>query len=216
MYNIGFLRAMSLAKEDIAKRKDKPAGEAYLTLKKFLEQGSYSTYKKAGLLATHVLGGYSDSYTARALDISEATLRVHKRNISIELYNLFGEDFFELLSNYTENKQEILNRLSIISTFNLSSRDILPEELLVILSSLKGGCNNLTDDDVSISACEREISYLVRHSLNLAKRELESLDTDKLIYLINLLDKNIEAKNRGELLSKIYEEGGLEDVSRQD
>jgi len=215
MNNIGFFRAMLLAKEDIARRKDKPAGETYLKVRKFIEGGSYSTYKKADILATSVLGGYSDSYTARTLDVSETTLRVHKSNLSKELYILFGDDFFDLLRNYAENKKELLSRLNITSTFNLSSRDILPEELLVVVSNLKVGEQKLTEKDIPISSCEKEISFLVRHSLTLAKKEIYSLDTRKLLYLIDIIDKNTETTGRGELLSKLYEEGGLEDV-RQD
>ena len=201
MYKISFYRAMKLAKEDIASKKDKPAGELWLRVKDFMVAGNFSKYKKAGQLSKSILEGYSDSYTARVLGVEESTVRVHINNLSKELYNLFGNDFFDLLKDYSTNKKEIERRLTGVETVQLSSRDVLPEELLILITKSPRFGTSLEKNDIDLSSCHAEISFLMRHSNSKLKSELSTLSIEKLNYLLDLIDLKVDATARGELLA---------------
>lgn len=210
MYKVSFYRAMKLAKEDIAKRKDKPAGEVWLRIKDFMVRGDFSKYKKAGQLSESILNGYSNSYTARSLGVEESTVRVHVGNLSKELYVLFGNDFFELLKDYGVNKKEVNKRLSNIENIRLSSRDVLPEELLILITNSPNFSTSIEDGDINLSSCHPEVSFLMRHSIAKLKAEISLLDANKLNYLLNLIDAKVDALDRGELLTLLTNKEELE------
>lgn len=187
-YSKNFFRCMKECKSIIALNRDTEAGKVWLSVKTFAESGDYSSYKKASALVKLVIGGYSDTYIADSLGIEEATVRIHKRNISNELYKLLGNDFFDLLKDYNANKKEIDIRLSNIKNFNLKSSDVLPSEVLAFVnrSTVTNPINY-----IDLKECKSELSFIVRHSTSAMQRGAAGLDINKLHYLLSIIDSNL-------------------------
>ena len=175
---------MQKHKKEIEKNRDKGAAKVWVSVQKFMEDGSFSTYKKAGTLCRLEMTGYSDERIAEYLNIKETTLRVHKRNISIELFNLFGEDFFDLLSDYDRNSKELILRTKIVCIKNDDINKLIPTEITSYIDSKAVG---LKDVDYSLSSCDDEISFVLRHSVSKLKTEMDLLDMRKLKYVLGLL-----------------------------
>ena len=192
---VSFFRRMLEVKEEIGQKKDVGAGRAWLKVKAFVEEGEYSSFRKADDFVKMLLSGYTDEYIARALGISEVTVRVHKRNLSIALYDLFGDDFFDMLLDYRNHQKDVEMRILIAQESNLSCFDFVSDDVVAGISlSLEG---KSVEGDISFDDCSKEISFLVRHSKQKIKGELKSLDASKLLYLIDLLSKPTR-ENAGE------------------
>lgn len=150
-------------------------------VKEYILEGSFTRYKKVNLLLTY--WGETDSYTASMTGMKEGTIRVTRRNLSNELYELFGYDFFNIIS--LGDKKAISEgryRLGLVK------KDIRADKFLYreLLGDIDGGSD--VDDDVDIKSCAMEIQFLIKHSRNTIKKELTMLDSKKLAYLIRMLN----------------------------
>lgn len=181
-----FFTAMSIAKTEIKKRRDRSAAEVYKEVEAFVESGVYTSYKGISTLATMYLNGGKDENIAIALGISESTVRVHKRNISNQLYVLFGEDFFSLFEDFSSNREEIYNRLKIASAKPISPNEILDIEILSNIEGLK--TKSERTQDYSIGECSKEIRFINLYNKKAVQKELEGLDKNKLRYILEVLD----------------------------
>ena len=185
-YNKSFFRCMKECKEAITKSKDADAGRIWLHVKSFVEGGGYSSYKRASELAKFVIGGYSDEYIANMLGIKDTTVRIHKRNISNELYRLFGADFFDMLKEYRRNKKEVDRRVKNIDNFKLTSADFIVGDVMAMVSaSVLSPISHM-----DIRECRGEISFLLKHSINNIKTEYKRLDSNKVRYLLDVIDSS--------------------------
>lgn len=207
MYSKGFYRNMILLKKEISQRRDKEGAEVWLHIKSVLEKGGFSSYKRAGELSSLILNGFKDSYIARNFGVEESTIRIHKRNLSKELYDLFGDDFFELFDNFKMNKDEINSRIYVAEHSGSVAFDLIIDEIQTLLNA-KLEENRMVKDfkpeeeTISFDSCNAEISFLVRHSKSKIKDELNALNMDKLAYLVGILNlKCGSSKERYELLS---------------
>ena len=206
MYNRSFLRNMDLLRREILKTKNREQSDIWLEVKDFMLTGHYSSYKQCSELVRMSLSGYDDSYIARSFNIEEGTVRIHKRNISNELYALFGKDFFELFDNFSSNKKQIISRVGYAKCFDKSSTDLLPDVIPAMVSTSVGLEEPL--ESINLDSCHREISFLVRHSLSKIKEEFRSLDLLKLEYLIGVLNrKSGTVEDRRELLALLIKGG---------
>lgn len=181
-----FFTAMSLAKTEIRKRRDRSAAEVYKELEAFVESGIYTSYKGISTLVTIYLNGGKDKDVALALGISESTARVHKRNISNKLYSLVGDDFFVLLDDYENNEEEISRRLRMASVKPITPSDVFNIELLSSIDVL----SNVTvrSFNYSIGECSKEIRFINLYNKKAVQKELEGLDKNKLRYILEVLD----------------------------
>ena len=208
MYNRSFFRNMDLLRKEIVKTKNKEKGDIWLEVKDFILTGCYSSYKQCSELVGMVLSGYSDSYIARNFNVEENTVRIHKRNISNELYALFGKDFFDLFENFQSNKKLILARLNNAKYCDKSFNDLLPDVISALVSTSIGIEEPL--DYIDLNSCHKEISFLVRHSLDKIKGEFRGLDVLKLEYLTRVLNRKSGTVNdRQELLALLIEGGNI-------
>lgn len=195
-----FFTAMTMAKDEIRKKKDLAAGEVYKQVEAFVQSGVYSSYKKIKQMVSIYINRGSDKDAALALGISEVTARVHKRNASIELYKVFGEDFFSLLMEYELNKEEISRRIDLLSASTTKSSELLPIE---IYTRIKGEYKPLKRGDYSINECLQEINFLSIYSVQRALSELSQLDLNKLRYILAMLDGRAgTTADRYQLISK--------------
>ena len=177
---------MKICKDEITKSRDVEARDVWKEVQRFLESGEYSSYKKAGSLAKLTLAGHRDSYIARELGIEETTVRIHRRNTSKELFDLYGNDFFDLLSNYGDNKKEINLRLSNIRNLGIRASELIPEEIIASVSS------SLIEpiDDIDIRDCVSELKYLSRYSIASMKAGLRAQDLNKINYILDVINSN--------------------------
>lgn len=151
-------------------------------VKNYVMTGNFTGYKKAKMLLSY--WGEADSFVASMTGMKQGTVRVTRRNLSNELYELFGYDFFNIIA--TGSKKDISEgryRLGLVMK-DISADSFLYRELInnVVLGSEY-------NDDIDIKSCALEIDFLVKHSKNRIEKELEMLDKDKLAYLIRMLNK---------------------------
>lgn len=177
----GFLIEFSALKDVIGRSRDAEAGKAWLRTKKFIEKGGYSKVRYDGEFASLVLGGYDDEYLSRKYSIAPETVRGHRKRIGDALVSLLGEDFCQLFYNYKENSAEISKRISGFEVIELKSCDLFPKEVYPFVSSGVGVEFDLKD-------CVDEIEYLREYSLRAMESKRDSLDMNKLDYLINVID----------------------------
>lgn len=210
MYNKSFFRNMGLLKKQIVGSKNKEQGDIWLEVRSFMLSGCYSSYKQCKDLVSMIMSGYNDSYIARSFNVEETTVRIHKRNVSNDLYNLFGNDFFDLFEDFSSNKEEIKLRLVSAKLCNSGANDLLPDVISAMVSSSIGIEEPL--NNIDLNSCHREISFLVRHSLDKIRNEFKGLDTLKVEYLLRVLNgKAGSAKDRQELITLLYKEDKTND-----
>ena len=180
----GFLVDMLACKDIIARNKDREAGKVWLAVQTFVESGCYSSYRRAGELTRLSLQGYKDGYISNYMKVSEQTVRFYRMNISKQLYSLFGDGFFDLLSNYQWHKDEVTARVTSVNYMFLHSVDFLPNEVLVMLNNSKV----VPCDDFSLMDCKKELIFLNRYCMQSLRDDFKKLDRVKLDYLIRMLD----------------------------
>lgn len=150
-------------------------------VKQFVMEGTFTNYKKVKLLLSY--WGETDSYTSSMTGMKEGTVRVTRRNLSNELYELFGYDFFNVI--LIGDKKAITEgryRLGLASK-NISADKYLYRELISDINF-----NSEYDDNIDIKSCALEIQFLLKHSKNTIEKELSMLDKNKLAYLIRMLN----------------------------
>lgn len=150
-------------------------------VKQYVLEGSFTNYKKAKMLLSY--WGEPDSFVTSMTGMKEGTVRVTRRNLSNELYELFGYDFFNAIAIGDKKAiSEGVYRLGLVKK-DISSDKFLYREF--INDIFRGSEYN---DDIDIKSCAMEIQFLLKHSKSSIEKELELLDKDKLAYLIRMLN----------------------------
>ena len=150
-------------------------------VKDFVLEGTFTNYKKVKTLLSY--WGYPDNYVSKMTGMKGGTVRVARRNLSNELYELFGYDFFEVLS--IGDKKALVDgkaRLDLAKS-GFSAENFLYRELIMKICSQAE-----VDDSIDVKSCAPEIQFLVRHSKQNVERELSRLDVNKLAYLVRMLN----------------------------
>lgn len=155
-------------------------------VKSFVCEGTFTNYKKAKTLMRY--WGDSNSYVSKMTGLKESSIKATRRDLSVQLYELFGYDFFTVISKGNiEAVKEGLYRLSLASK-SVSADKYLYRELI---DSIVYGSE--LDSDIDFNSCAFEIQFLVKHSKKSIEEEMSMLDKNKLAYLIRMLD-NEEGK----------------------
>lgn len=150
-------------------------------VKDFILEGTFTRYKKVKTILSY--WGHPDNYVTKMTNMKESTVRVARRNLSNELYELFGYDFFEVVRDGDDKSiSEGRARLSLAKR-GFHSENFLYRELIDTVRS-----KALVEDDINITSCANEIQFLLRHSKQNIEKELSHLDLGKLLYLIRMLD----------------------------
>lgn len=167
-------------------------------IKGFVMTGSFTNYKKVKVLLNY--WGYPDNYVSKMTGMKEPTVRVARRNLSNELYELLGYDFFEVVGigdkKAIEEGRERLN----LAKKGFSADSFLSHDLIQSICS-----RAKIIDDVDITSCGFEIQFLVRHSKQSLEKEMSMLDIDKLAYLIRLLNNETGSLSTIHKLVKCFE-----------
>lgn len=176
---------MLKCKDAIYKKRDRASAEAYMRVKKFVEEASYSSCKKASDIAKLTLLGHDAHYLAEYFNKSYDTIRTEKRHISEDLWKLFPLDFFDKLENYQKNKDFIDKCLSSLGNSELTSTDFLFRDFVNFVqsksdSSYVGEFNEIEFKD--------ELHLLKLYSRLFMEEDMQNVDISKLKYLIDVLD----------------------------
>lgn len=184
VYRKNFLTRMRSLKKKIGEEKDRGAAKMYLQIEKVVLDCDYSKYQKAKQLVRYSLDGNSADQCATYLNTSSSNIRDRLRLISDSLYNIFGEDLFDLFSNFSLNEEEIKKRVYVANHFKNSSTDYLFMDFLHII------LRNTVPERKSYSVydCKQELDFILRHSIPYVKSELSTLDKGKVAFLVDVLD----------------------------
>lgn len=163
-------------------------------VRQYILEGSFTRYKKANLLLGY--WGETDSYTANMIGMKEGTVRVTRRNLSNELYELLGYDFFSIIG--VGDKKAITegrNRLGLV-LMGTSADSFLYREFINSMNT-----SSEHSEIVDIKSCAMEIQFLEKHSKTTIEKELSMLDKNKLAFLIRVLNNESgSALNRYNLI----------------
>ena len=140
------------------------------------------------------LRGYNDRNIAERYNISTETVRVERRQISNELWSIFGIDFFDRLLNYRENKEYINKCLSGIKSFDIRlAGTVLGEVIKESRFAYNDFENGFERSEVSAynrKDMQDEVDFLRRYSYAFLEEDLKRVDLGKLHYLLEVLDGN--------------------------
>lgn len=178
-----FFRAMLDCKAKIYDKRDRPSADIYSTVEKFLLEGNYSSYKNANTLAELKLKGYSDGIVASQLNISDATVRVHVRNVSNELYKLFGASFPEQLADYKNNTSAVNAVMYRLKFLNRKSTSYIMPDVVSLIKDSTGGHR-----EYDLNDCSQELDFLKRYSFDFLRGAVGNVDLEKLRYLVDVMD----------------------------
>lgn len=167
----------------------------YYDLKSFVLQGTFTSYKQANKILACI--DSSDTEASALTGIKAGTIRVARRNMSEELFQLFGYDYFYVSSQNIEEGEFRLKAAKL-----KFSGPQLPFE---ITKSILG--KNKEDMMYSLDSCTNEIEFLKKYNnINISK-ELASIDTSKLCYLVELLSmEKGSQRDTFELYKRVYKE----------
>ena len=197
-----FIKLLKKCKEEIYERKDKEAARVFLKVKEYVLDGKYSTLRVAPKLVSLMMDGLSDDCISSAFSVSESRVRVMKKQVSDELYRVFGTDFFDLLVDYgsASSKEEVDKRLCIANHVNDNICDYVPD---FVISSIDA-CSKRVIRDISLEDCEDEICFLLKHSKKALSNEIQELEDTKLCFLLGVLNGNIadRGQERIELIQR--------------
>lgn len=186
-----FFYSLDKAIEDSSNSKNFELRNFYYDVKTYVMQGNFTRYKKVKELLKY--WGQTDSYVSKVTGMKEGTVRVTRRNLSNELYEKLGYDFFTVTSDGSSNAlKEGMFRLSLAKK-EISSDKYLYNELIDEINR-----NSEPRSDIDITSCTSEIQFLYRHSRRNIEKEMSMLDKEKLAYIIKMLD------NEEDTFSNIY------------
>lgn len=195
-----FFRAMISCKDTIFEKKDRPAADVFVKVRAFVEDGSYSTCKRAKALAEMRLKGCDAHIIAEHFSVAYDTIRTELKKMSKELWGIFPEDFFEKLSDYRENKGYVDSVVSALGYHGSSADNLV---LLDVTRSIR---NTKRVDSVmkyALDDCQKEIEFLQRYSKAFYEKDLSTVDLQKLRYLIGVLDGEDTVLQQAKLISLV-------------
>lgn len=180
-----FFSEMLKCKQKIYDRRNRLSADVYTKVQKFVEEGSYSSCKKAPTIAKMTLSGFDAKTIAQHIGKSYDTIRTEKRQISNDLWRIFPEDFFEKLADYSENRSYIDDCIQSLGTYNLSSVDYL---IVGVLNDLKSQKDATGLSDCDILDLTNELDFLRRYSKAFFEDDLKTVDVKKVNYIIDVID----------------------------
>ena len=150
-------------------------------LKDYVYEGSYTKYKNKDLFLS--LEPYDDKIISKKLSMSVEGVRQTRRRLSEEVYKLLGYDVVDRILYGDEHSCSLIND-------NLMLLNSLDAEF--IISEIKDRINFSYIGDGSLSfdlrECKDEMTFLSLFTLSRFTDFVGKLDSEKLNYIIRLLD----------------------------
>lgn len=187
VYCKSFFSELRKLKKDIYEKKDSEAGKVYVSVEKFVLGCSYTNYKEAPKFVQFLIQGYTDSHIAQYFGIKEASVRWREtEDLGKKLYAIFGVDFFELMKDYSANRKKIDRVLYVATNSGNNRNECITTEISNYVMGEMDGKSLL--EEIDLSECRGELSFLAKHSIPTLHKEMEGLDISKLEYLMRVLD----------------------------
>jgi hypothetical protein len=189
-----FFRAMLSCKDAIYSNRDRSAAAVYSRVQTIVENGSYSTYKNVKVLAQMKLRKCTDGAIASRLGIEPATVRNHCMSVSNDLYRLFGKNFFDLLSNFSQNREKVLSAVERAESAGGSAFDYILSDVLTLVGEEPA-------TPMPIEDCDKELDFLACYSRSFLSSSVSSIDLGKVAYLISVLNGDAGSSSEWKLIS---------------
>ena len=186
---VSFFRRMKACRTAVQKDNDPEGSRLFQQLKKAILE-KYSKFN-AQLLVIDL----TSEEAAKRLNSTAARVRSNRKYLSDQLYQKLGIDFFDKFT--AKDYQDIKNRLQ---SFQGKWEETLPLELISYIDEL--------DDEYTgkyeLEDCQREIKFLLDHSIPQMHDEAMMLDGAKLKYLFAVLRDEVgDARQKGALVDKL-------------
>lgn len=186
VYSKSFFKEMRRVKKRIEEERNVQAGRLYVKVEKFVLNCSYSSYKYAKTLVKLFLEGRSEKEISEVMGISEVTVRYHElTSLSNKLYSIYGKDFFNLMKDFYENKEELRRRVLYVDCVEKNKYDYCVSN---VISEAKEDYSDLCLSTYDIKDCSKELDFILKYSIKSIKEEMKQLDKDKLNYLLSVID----------------------------
>lgn len=188
---VNFFQRLNDARKYAKNERDRELYSALTSVEKYVKTGRYCQVAPDDYTAFYAVRLLPQTEAADTLNISVNSYNFKKGRLSRRLYDLFGEDFFNLLYD-ADGAEQIEARLSDVGDVRKSSDVILKQ----FNDAVK---RHNVNGEYSLKDCELEIKLLTRYSRSFLEEALDSIDVDKLGYLIELLDgraKNASDRNQ--------------------
>ena len=171
---------------DINKEKNQEKAAIYKKIEKYILDCSFTKKGGNSKLTFYLMNGYKYPEIARILNRSESGIRSRTTDYSNTLYKYFGDDFFDLMSDYTKNKVEIAKRCYIV--FNTGENIRAMYVPTYILKYIEGNKNLIDLEKCDMASCRDEIEFLIENSIPVVESKIKDLDPDKLEYVLKVLE----------------------------
>lgn len=148
--------------------------------------GSYSKYYKAKPFLELI--GIPDSETAQLLGMKESTVRVTRRNLSKEIMELLGDDFFTKISqNGVKGLEDARSRFSFAQRPKTTA-ELLPAN---VARAIEVHVEDEESKEFTLNDCRDEVVFVVNASIPVQVAKVGNLDPEKIKFLCALLDGKI-------------------------
>ena len=151
-------------------------------LKSYIQRGTFTRYCHAKEILSY--WGMSDKQIMELPNSSfrtKSNINAQRTRLSDDLYDLFGEEFLEKLKKGDKASLDECKYVIDLLKINRDITDFIPQEFVdyIFLHS--------ETQDFKLNECTKEYQFLKRYSVQSFKRELRSLNINKVFYMLRIL-----------------------------
>lgn len=153
-------------------------------LRDFVYEGSYTDYRKKGILLECERKGLDIRDTAIKLDVSPEAVRQVRKRISTDAYDKLGLDVVDKVRYGDKHTLSVVQRsINTLSHLSYHGSCLIDGIERTIKDSYIGDSSL----EFTLNECIREADFLRLYNLNTFYKAMENLDSDKLNFLLRLL-----------------------------
>lgn len=157
------------------------------TLVDQVRSGGFTDYPRASEHVPLIQDGLNDKQVAELWGMAPNTIRQHRQKMSRDLFRVYGKDFFDLLEENNAKSYKIIN-MRLQYGGSKTSLDVLDPFIVSAIRSAGRSKGYDITDSFDVRNLVSEINFL--HSISKVSLEtrIDSLDTNGLNHLLDLLD----------------------------
>ena len=153
-------------------------------VKDWIKECHFTRYKAAREVLSQ--WGLPDTKAAENLNMTAGNIRYVRSTLSRELFALFGNDFCNYLDNGSNESYKDAVKIFTLVKWNVKPFDFFPMEYLHIIESLP---TEKSKEFFNAKDCRKEYEFLRSYSISSFKKKIESLDKNKLAYVLKVLKR---------------------------
>lgn len=155
-------------------------------LEDFVYGGSYTKYRNKDLFLS--METYDDKFIARKLNMTVAGVRQTRKRLSEEVYNLLGNDVIERILYGDEHACELVSDNIMLLKTSSNEEFVLSEIKERLVNAYIGDGSS----EFNLRDCKNEMTFLSLFTISRFSSLVEKLDSEKLNYIIRLLDGQVK------------------------